>query len=108
MSMANAPTAPLLTANQEAAPAKEASIDDVIEMYFGTTGVLQLLKAVFVAFAWAFDAQLVFTSAFTDAEPRWHCLTAASAGNASCSPAATSPCDLAPGSWASGRGAATR
>jgi OCT family organic cation transporter-like MFS transporter 3 len=51
MSMANASTAPLLTASQEAAPAKEASIDDVIEMYFGTTGVLQLLKAIFVAFA---------------------------------------------------------
>ncbi|RLN16925.1 organic cation/carnitine transporter 2-like [Panicum miliaceum] len=98
--MANAATAPLLTRSQEAPPSKEPSIDDVIEMYIGATGVMQLLKAVFVAFAWAFDAQQVFISAFTDAEPRWHCLTAASAGNASCSPAAVSPCDIPPGSWA--------
>ena len=45
----------------------------------------------------------MFISAITDAEPRCHCLTAASAGNASCSPAAAAsrpPCDLAPGSWA--------
>ncbi|RLN38918.1 hypothetical protein C2845_PM01G17130 [Panicum miliaceum] len=101
MSMANTATAPLLAASQEAPPpAKEPSIDDVIEMYIGATGVLQLLKAVFVAFAWAFDSQQAFISAFTDAELRWHCLTAASTGNASCSPPAASPCDLPPGSWA--------
>ncbi|CAN6300656.1 unnamed protein product [Urochloa humidicola] len=98
MSMANAASAPLLASSQEAAaPSKKPSIDDVIEMY---TGTLQLLKAVFVAFAWAFDAQQVFISAFTDAEPQWHCL-AASIGNNSCSPApSASPCGLPPGSWA--------
>ncbi|CAD6203900.1 unnamed protein product [Miscanthus lutarioriparius] len=98
--MANAATAPLLTSSQEAEPAKEPSIDDVMEMYIGATGILQLLKAVLVAFAWAFDAQQVFISAFTDAEPRWHCLTTASAGDSSCSPAAASPCALPPGTWA--------
>ncbi|CAN6289225.1 unnamed protein product [Urochloa humidicola] len=100
MSTANAATAPLLASSQEAEPAKEPSIDDVIEMY---TGALQLLKAVFVAFAWAFDAQQVFISAFTDAEPKWHCLAASSTGNNSslCSPApSASPCTLPPDSWA--------
>ncbi|CAL4986610.1 unnamed protein product [Urochloa decumbens] len=105
MSIVNAATAPLLTrSRQEAGPAKERpSIDDVIEAYMGATGVLQLLKAVFVAFAWAMDAQQVFISAFTDAEPRWHCLATASG----CSPAAAaSPCALPPGSWAWDRPAA--
>ncbi|CAL4983325.1 unnamed protein product [Urochloa decumbens] len=98
MSIANAATAPLLTrSSQEAGPAKERpSIDDVIEKCMGATGVLQLLKAVFVAFAWALDAQQVFISAFTDAEPRWHCLAASS----TTSGATTSPCALPPGSWA--------
>ncbi|OEL23570.1 Organic cation/carnitine transporter 2 [Dichanthelium oligosanthes] len=99
MSMANAATAPLLTSSQDAEPAKEPSIDDVIEMYIGATGALQLLKAIFLTFAWAFDAQQVFISAFMDAEPRWHCLNA-STGNSSCSPGAASPCALPPGSWA--------
>ncbi|CAL4991558.1 unnamed protein product [Urochloa decumbens] len=87
MSIANAATAPLLTrSSQEAGPAKERpSIDDVIEKCMGATGVLQLLKAVFVAFAWALDA-----------EPRWHCLAASS----TTSGATTSPCALPPGSWA--------
>ncbi|CAL4983100.1 unnamed protein product [Urochloa decumbens] len=103
MSIGNA-SAPLLTRSiQEAEPAKEPSIDDVIEKYMGATGVLQLLKAVLVAFAWAMDAQQVFISAFTDAEPRWHCLAASTTGG--CSPA-SSPCALPPGSWAWDRPAA--
>ncbi|KAG0550845.1 hypothetical protein BDA96_01G372600 [Sorghum bicolor] len=99
--MANAATAPLLASSHDGEPAKEPSIDDVMEMYIGATGILQLLKAVLVAFAWAFDAQQVFISAFTDAEPRWHCL-AASTGNSSCSRSSTaaSPCALPPGTWA--------
>jgi OCT family organic cation transporter-like MFS transporter 3 len=39
-----------------AAMAAVAAMAVFIEMYIGTTGVLQLLKAVFIAFAWAFDA----------------------------------------------------
>ncbi|CAO2203728.1 unnamed protein product [Urochloa humidicola] len=109
MSIANAGTAPLLTrSSQVAGPAKEPTIDDVMEKYMGATGILQLLKAVLVAFAWALDAQQVFISAFTDAEPRWHCLAAASTTTTSgCSPAASaSPCALPPGSWAWDRPAA--
>jgi OCT family organic cation transporter-like MFS transporter 3 len=98
--MANAAAAPLLTGRQEAEPAKQPSIDDVIERYIGDTGVLQLLKAVLVASAWAFDAQQVFISAFTDADPHWHCLAASTGKNSSYYPAAASPCDLPPGSWA--------
>ncbi|KAL6856114.1 hypothetical protein ACP4OV_018916 [Aristida adscensionis] len=88
-------TAPLLTSHK-AKLAKAPSIDDTIEMYIGATGAMQLLKALLLAFAWAFDAQQVFISVFTDAEPRWHC----TGSDASCSPAAASPCALPPGSWA--------
>ncbi|RCV44482.1 LOW QUALITY PROTEIN: hypothetical protein SETIT_9G377200v2 [Setaria italica] len=60
---------------------------------------MQLLKAVFVVFAWAFDAQQVFISVFTDAEPLWHCV--GSAGNSSCTTAAVAtPCALPRGMWA--------
>ncbi|CAL4990145.1 unnamed protein product [Urochloa decumbens] len=103
MSIGNA-SAPLLSrSSQEAEPATEPSIDDVIEKYMGATDVLQLLKAILVAFAWAMDAQQVFISAFTDAEPRWHCLAASTTSG--CSPA-SSPCVLPPGSWAWDRPAA--
>ncbi|XP_062209288.1 organic cation/carnitine transporter 2-like [Phragmites australis] len=95
--MADTATTPLLTSHR-AKPAKTPSIDDVIEMYIGAAGAWQLLKAVLVAFAWAFDAQQVFISVFTDAEPQWHCL--GSPGNSSCSPAAASPCALPPSTWA--------
>ncbi|KAF8728970.1 hypothetical protein HU200_018274 [Digitaria exilis] len=110
--MATASTAPLLTGSREAKPAAKElqSIDDVMEVYMGGTGALQLLKAVLVTFAWAFDAQQVFISAFTDAQPQWHCLAAASTGNSSapsCSPVVGSPCALPAGSWAWDRPADT-
>ena len=72
MPMADTGTAPLLTSHR-AKLTKAPSIDDTIETYMGTTGAGQLLKAVLLAFAWAFDAQQVFISVFTDAEPQWHC-----------------------------------
>ncbi|CAN6319734.1 unnamed protein product [Urochloa humidicola] len=85
-------TAPLLLRR------KPPSINDMIETYIGDTGAAQLLRAVFVAFAWAFDAQQVFISVFTDAAPLWHCVGAL-AGDSSCTDT-TSPCALPPGSWA--------
>ncbi|KAL6856115.1 hypothetical protein ACP4OV_018917 [Aristida adscensionis] len=88
-------TAPLLTSHK-AKLAKAPSIDDTIETYIGATGAMQLLKALLLAFVWVFDAQQVFISVFTDAEPRWHC----TGSDASCSPAAASPCALPPGAWA--------
>jgi OCT family organic cation transporter-like MFS transporter 3 len=93
----NTDTAPLLTSRKDK-PAKPPSIDDLIEACIGDTGAVQLLKAVFVAFAWAFDAQQVFISVFTDAEPRWHC----AGSNSSCTPgaaAAAAPCALPGGTW---------
>ncbi|KAL6656768.1 hypothetical protein ACP70R_004548 [Stipagrostis hirtigluma subsp. patula] len=93
--MGDTATAPLLTSHK-AKLAKAPSIDDTIETYIGATGAMQLLKAFLLAFAWAFDAQQVFISVFTDAEPRWHC----TGGDESCSPAAASPCALPPGAWA--------
>ncbi|XP_062186452.1 organic cation/carnitine transporter 2-like [Phragmites australis] len=102
--MADTATAPLLTSHKSKL-AKAPSIDDTIETYIGSTGAMQLLKAVLLAFAWAFDAQQVFISVFTDAEPRWHCTTDAPA--ASCSQAEASPCALPPGAWAWDRPAET-
>ncbi|KAF2923413.1 hypothetical protein DAI22_07g189500 [Oryza sativa Japonica Group] len=100
--MADAATTPLLTSH-EAKPAKAPSIDDAIETYIGATGARQLLTAMLLAFAWAFEAQQVFMPVFTDAEPTWHCTgVAAAAGGdpgSSCSPAAASPCALPPGTW---------
>jgi MFS family permease len=107
--MADTATVPLLTSHK-ADPAKvpPTSIDDMIEKYIGDTGgAVQLLKAVFVAFAWAFDAQQVFISVFTDAEPQWHCVDVAGGNNSSCTPAAASPCALPPGTWAWDRPAKT-
>uniref|UniRef100_A0A0D3ENA8 Major facilitator superfamily (MFS) profile domain-containing protein n=1 Tax=Oryza barthii TaxID=65489 RepID=A0A0D3ENA8_9ORYZ len=98
-----ATTTPLLTSHEA-----EPSIDDVIEAYIGATGARQLLKAMLLAFAWAFDAQQVFMSVFTDAEPPWHCTgvvdaaaAAAADSGSSCSPpaASASPCALPPGTW---------
>ncbi|KAK1679517.1 hypothetical protein QYE76_040365 [Lolium multiflorum] len=100
--MADTATAPLL-ANHRAKLAKAPSIDDTIETYMGTTGAGQLLKAVLLAFAWAFDAQQVFISVFTDAEPLWHCTGA----DASCSSASASPCALPAGAWVWDRPAVT-
>uniref|UniRef100_M8C4V6 H(+)/Pi cotransporter n=2 Tax=Aegilops tauschii TaxID=37682 RepID=M8C4V6_AEGTA len=77
-----------------------------MEAYMGATGAGQLLKAVLLAFAWALDAQQVFISVFTDAEPPWHC-TDADADASSCSAAAASPCALPPGAWAWDRPAVT-
>ncbi|BAH91041.1 Os01g0330500 [Oryza sativa Japonica Group] len=102
-SLISATTTPLLTSHEA-----EPSIDDVIEAYIGATGARQLLKAMLLAFAWAFDAQQVFMSVFTDAEPPWHCTgvvdaaaAAAADSGSSCSPpaASASPCALPPGTW---------
>src|SRR4051812_31067280 len=100
--MADTAAAPLLTSHK-ARPAKAPSIDDTIETYMGATGALQLLKAVLLAFAWAFDAQQVFISVFTAAEPSWPC----TGTDASCTAAAASPCALPAGSWAWDRPAVT-
>ncbi|KAL5198038.1 hypothetical protein ABZP36_001550 [Zizania latifolia] len=54
--MADEATAPLLV-SYKAKPAKAPSIDDAIETYIGATGAGQLLKAILLAFSWAFDAQ---------------------------------------------------
>uniref|UniRef100_A0A0E0Q9W6 H(+)/Pi cotransporter n=1 Tax=Oryza rufipogon TaxID=4529 RepID=A0A0E0Q9W6_ORYRU len=101
--MADAATTPLLTSH-EAKPAKALSIDDAIETYIGATGARQLLTAMLLAFAWAFEAQQVFMSVFTDAEPTWHCTGVAAGDPGSfCSLAAASAsasaCALPPGTW---------
>jgi MFS family permease len=97
-------SAPLLTSHKPKLkpPNKAPSIDDAVESYIGNTGKMQLFKAIFLAFAWAFDAQQVFISVFTDAEPRWHCT-----GSGTCSPDAASPCAFPSNAWAWDRPAET-
>ncbi|EEE54473.1 hypothetical protein OsJ_01577 [Oryza sativa Japonica Group] len=106
--MGEVATTTLLLTSHEAKPAKAPSIHDAIEVYIGATGARQLLKAMLLAFAWAFDAQQVFMSVFTDAEPPWHCTgvvdaveAAAGDSGSSCSSPATSasPCALPLGTW---------
>uniref|UniRef100_A0A0D9X0B6 H(+)/Pi cotransporter n=1 Tax=Leersia perrieri TaxID=77586 RepID=A0A0D9X0B6_9ORYZ len=101
-----ATTTPLLASYKAKPTTKAPSIDDAIETYIGDTGAGQLFKAILLAFAWAFDAQQVFISVFTDAEPHWHC----TGYDTSCSPAAStasSPCALPHGAWAWDRPAET-
>lgn len=96
--------APLLpphspSANQSGVAAKKplpTSGDDTLETYIGGNSSSQLLQAIFVSFAWAFDAQQTFINVFTDAEPAWHCTDP---GDAFCS-SASSTCGVAPGAWA--------
>ncbi|KAG6509240.1 organic cation/carnitine transporter 3-like [Zingiber officinale] len=75
-------------------PPSMSTVDETLESYMG---VCQLLQAIFVAFAWAFDAQQTFINVFTDAEPTWHCTSAGDSDSAACS--ASTPCGLPPGSW---------
>uniref|UniRef100_A0A0E0LM76 H(+)/Pi cotransporter n=1 Tax=Oryza punctata TaxID=4537 RepID=A0A0E0LM76_ORYPU len=105
MAMADEATTPLL-ASYKPKPAKAPSIDDAIETYIGATGAGQLFKAIILAFTWAFDAQQVFISVFTDAEPHWHC-TAGADPSCSLAVAEASPCALPPGAWAWDRPAET-
>jgi MFS family permease len=93
-------SAPLLTSHKKAK--LKPPIDDAVENYIGNTGKMQLFKAIFLAFAWAFDAQQVFISVFTDAEARWHCTD-----GAACSPDAASPCAFPSAAWAWDRPAET-
>ncbi|KAJ6793330.1 organic cation/carnitine transporter 2-like [Iris pallida] len=90
---------PLLsTYSSETAPKKQQSsaADHTIESCIGPTGPRQLLQALLVSAAWAFDAQQTFVSVFTDAEPNWHCTNATS----SSPPCPSAPCSLPPSSWA--------
>ncbi|XP_073158985.1 organic cation/carnitine transporter 3 [Henckelia pumila] len=49
------------------------SLDDTIEYCIGDFGWMQFLQTTLVSIAWFFDAQQVFISVFTDAEPKWSC-----------------------------------
>ncbi|XP_074590769.1 organic cation/carnitine transporter 2-like [Curcuma longa] len=81
-------------------PAESTTIDDTLESYVdGNCRSSQLLQAIFVSLAWAFDAQQTFISVFTDAEPAWHC-TAVTCSSSSSSSSGSTPCGLPPGSWA--------
>ncbi|KAL3850998.1 hypothetical protein ACJIZ3_012880 [Penstemon smallii] len=66
---------PLLSqTDQEPKHHQYPSLDDTIEHCIGEyLGWTQLLQATLVSFAWFFDAQQVFISVFTDAEPKWSC-----------------------------------
>ncbi|CAL9189526.1 unnamed protein product [Musa hybrid cultivar] len=91
-----APLLPHYSPSGAARKPPATSVGDTLESYIGGNCVLQLLQAFFVSFAWCFDAQQTFINVFTDAEPAWHCT---GTDDAACA-TASSPCGLAPGSWA--------
>ncbi|GMI85153.1 organic cation/carnitine transporter 3 [Hibiscus trionum] len=49
------------------------SLDETIERCIEDFGWVQMFQAILVSLAWFFDAQQIFISVFTDAEPSWHC-----------------------------------
>ncbi|XVF33806.1 hypothetical protein REPUB_Repub18cG0002700 [Reevesia pubescens] len=59
--------------DQPAQPKQPRSLDEMIERCIGDFSWSQFSEAIFVSFAWVFDAQQTFISVFTDAEPSWHC-----------------------------------
>ncbi|GAB4854029.1 hypothetical protein Ancab_022610 [Ancistrocladus abbreviatus] len=75
-----------------------AALDKAIEQCLGDQfGWIQLLQVLFVSLSWAFDAQQVFISIFTDAAPKWHCTHGGDMS--SCSPT-RNICNMPRDSWA--------
>ncbi|KAL0443110.1 UNVERIFIED_CONTAM: Organic cation/carnitine transporter 3 [Sesamum latifolium] len=72
------------------------SLDDTIEHCIGEFGWTQILQITLVSFAWFFDAQQIFISIFTDAEPKWSCIN--SNFSSSCNEN-SNPCQLPRESW---------
>lgn len=70
---------------------RRTSLDDTIEHCIGDLGWKHMFQATLVSFAWFFDAQQTFISVFTDAEPKWSCITT----NQSC----TNLCHLPAAAW---------
>ncbi|KAJ4836920.1 hypothetical protein Tsubulata_022027 [Turnera subulata] len=61
-----------------------SSLDETIEQCIGHFGPAQLLQAILVSLAWAFDGQQTFVSVFTDAQPTWHCTPSDGGRTSSC------------------------
>ncbi|XP_073129148.1 organic cation/carnitine transporter 3-like [Henckelia pumila] len=66
--MIEAAASPDIPRNQQ-----RLTLDETIEQCIGEFGWSQLLQAILISFAWFFDAQQVFISVFTDAQPKWSC-----------------------------------
>ncbi|XP_016443648.1 organic cation/carnitine transporter 3-like [Nicotiana tabacum] len=63
----------------------------------------QFLQAILVSLAWFFDVQQTFISAFTDAQPSWHCTSPpppSSSSSSDCNSFNKNVCNLPKDSWA--------
>lgn len=96
--MAETSTSPLLP--KSSSTEQCSSLNETIEWCIGDFGWSQLFQVVLVSFAWVFDAQQVFISIFTDAQPTWHCNSPFSSRdlNSSCS-MVSDVCLLPRSSW---------
>lgn len=75
-------------------PHRCRSLDETIEQCLGDFNRVQLFQAVILSLAWFFDAQQLFITVFTDAQPPWKC----NGGHASCN-ATAELCRLPRDSW---------
>ena len=75
----------------------QSCLEDTIEQYIGDFGWSQLFQVVIVSFVWIFDSQQAFISIFTDAQPKWHCVSTLNGNaNTSCN---SDICLLPKSSW---------
>ncbi|XP_075488014.1 organic cation/carnitine transporter 3 [Primulina tabacum] len=92
-------TDPLLSHNDPSEHHRHDSLDDTIEYCIGDFGWMQFLQTTLVSIAWFFDAQQVFISVFTDAEPKWSCNSSTSSLDMTFCGNKSNVCQLPKDSW---------
>ncbi|KAJ4705750.1 Organic cation/carnitine transporter [Melia azedarach] len=60
--------------HQNLIPPSVPQLDEVIEQNLARFGLAQFIQAVLVSLLLIFEAQQIFISIYTDAEPTWHCI----------------------------------
>ncbi|KAL1363237.1 hypothetical protein HN51_011431 [Arachis hypogaea] len=83
-----------VAANGGMKPPEKLCFDEMLQMYCGEFGRWQMRHFVFTTFAWALEAFHTMVIIFADREPEWRCVP-----GSKCDPAASTVCDLEPGTW---------
>ncbi|GLJ53641.1 hypothetical protein SUGI_1144150 [Cryptomeria japonica] len=89
---------------QQEAEKNMLSVDEIIETYVGGFGRAELFQVVVVALAGAFDAQQIFVTIFTDAQPSWRCTDGSQIAETEICNAQSSICEMDPTLWEWERG----
>ncbi|KAG2324485.1 hypothetical protein Bca4012_038995 [Brassica carinata] len=92
-------SAPLLThleenEEEEEETSQPLNFDKIFEQSLSGFGLSQFLQVILVGLAFAFDAQQIFITVFTDAYPTWHCVD-----HTVCTPVTTDICKLPRSAW---------